>query len=164
MKIAILYHSESGNTKQVAQIIAKGAHIDQSIEIQCMELARLDEQFITDASAVILGSPTYCGSCSWQVKRWLDTTTLDLSGKLGSVFATENYLGGGADVAELSMAAHLLVHGMLVYAAGVTQGAPFTHYGAVTIKAGDAWQQERARQFGRRVAEKARELFSTEAT
>lgn len=30
------------------------------------------------------------------MKKWFDTTKVDLEGKLGSVFATENYLGGGA--------------------------------------------------------------------
>ena len=158
MKIAILFHSESGNTEQVAKVIADGANIAENIDIQIME-EEIDPQFIADAKAVIIGSPTYCGSFSWQLKQWFDTTSLDLAGKLGSVFATENYLGGGADVAELSMAGHMLVRGMLVYAAGFTKGDPFTHYGAVTIKDGDEWQRHRATLFGQRVAEKALEVF-----
>ena len=162
MKIAIVYHSESGNTEKVAHIIAEGARIHDALEVQTMSLDHLDEAFISDAHAVIFGCPTYCGSFSWQMKKWFDTTDLNLAGKLGSVFATENYLGGGADVAELGMVGHILVRGMLAYSAGIGKGNPFTHYGAVTVKSGDDWHQNRARLFGQRIAEKAMELFGKE--
>lgn len=159
MNIAIVYHSESGNTEKIAQIIAEGAKIHESLDVRAMRLDQLDEQFIANARAVIFGCPTYCGSFSWQMKKWFDTTSLNLAGKLGSVFATENYLGGGADVAELSLVGHMLVRGMLAYSAGVSKGQPFTHLGAVTVKTGDDWQQNRARLLGQRVAEKTLELF-----
>jgi NAD(P)H dehydrogenase (quinone) len=159
MNIAIIYHSQSGNTQKLADIIADGAKINDNLEVKTMSVDNIDEQFVSEARAVIFGCPTYCGSFSWQIKKWFDTTNLNLEGKLGSVFATENFLGGGADVAELGMAGHMLVRGMLVYSAGFTKGDPFTHYGAVAIKAGDDWQQNRARLLGQRVAEKAVELF-----
>ena len=159
MNIAIIYHSQSGNTQKIAHIIAEGAKINDTLNVKTMSIDSINEQFVSEAQAVIFGSPTYCGSFSWQMKKWFDTTNIDLAGKLGSVFATENYLGGGADVAELGMVGHMLVRGMLAYSAGFTKGDPFTHYGAVTIKEGDDWQQHRARLLGQRVAEKAVELF-----
>ncbi|TCL70943.1 NAD(P)H dehydrogenase (quinone) [Hydrogenispora ethanolica] len=160
MKIAIIYHSQGGNTKKVAQLIAEGAKISEAIEVAAMSIGRLDEEFINEAKAVIFGCPTYYGTFSWQMKKWFDTTKIDLEGKLGSVFATENYLGGGADVAELGLIGHMLIRGMLVYSAGCAKAGPITHYGAVTIKDGDEWQQRRARLLGKRVAEKAWELFA----
>jgi len=159
LKIAIIYHSESGNTAGVAQIIAEGARISDAVEVQVMSIQQVDKAFVEEARAVILGTPTYAGTFSWQIKQWLDTSQVKLADKLGGVFATENYMGGGADVAELSLIGHLLVKGMVVYSAGASRGQPYTHYGAVTIKAGDEAQQERARVFGRRIAEKALELF-----
>jgi NAD(P)H dehydrogenase (quinone) len=159
MNIAIIYHSQSGNTQKIAHIIAEGAKINDTLNVRTMSIDSIDEQFVSEAHVVIFGCPTYCGSFSWQMKKWFDTTNIDLAGKLGSVFATENYLGGGADVAELGMVGHMLVRGMLVYSAGFTKGEPFTHYGAVVIKDGDDWQQNRARLLGQRVAEKAVELF-----
>lgn len=159
MNIAIIYHSQGGNTQKVAHIIAEGAKINDNLDVRAMNIDSIDEQFVFEAQAVIFGCPTYCGSFSWQMKKWFDTTNIDLAGKLGSVFATENYLGGGADVAELGMVAHMLVRGMLAYSAGFTKGDPFTHYGAVVIKEGDDWQQNRARLLGQRVAEKTVELF-----
>jgi NAD(P)H dehydrogenase (quinone) len=93
------------------------------------------------------------------MKKWLDQTKNRLAGKLGAVFATENYLGGGADFAELSLIGCLLVYGMIVYSAGASRGDPLTHFGAVCIRDGDEKQKERARIFGKRIAEKAVELF-----
>ena len=101
IEIAILYHSESGNTADVATCIRDGALEIEGVSAALMPLDDIDEDLVTRADAVIVGFPTYAGSCSWQIKRWVDTTKLKLAGKIGAVFATENYLGGGADVAEL---------------------------------------------------------------
>lgn len=159
MKIAVLYHSESGNTKKIAELIAEGAAAAGS-EVRTMSIDVVDEDFVAAAEAVVLGCPTYYGTYSWQIKKWVDTTKIKLADKLGSVFATANGFGGGAEAAELGLAGMLLAKGMLVYSAGVAKGTPFTHFGAVAVKDGDAAQQERAKLFGRRVAEKAAELFA----
>jgi NAD(P)H dehydrogenase (quinone) len=160
MKIAIIYHSESGNTAKVAAIIAEGAQLSAAIEVKTMSIDKIDAEYVAASQAVIFGCPTYYGTFSWQMKKWFDTKgKLSLAGKLGSVFATANHIGGGAEIAELGMAAHLLVNGMLVYTPGTSQGAPYLHYGAVSIKDGDEFQQARARILGQRVAEKALELF-----
>ena len=159
MKIAIIYHTETGNTERVAALIAQGATESTGAEVRCFRIDAVDETFVGEARAVVVGGPTYAGTCSWQLKRWIDTNRVRLAGKLGSAFATANYLGGGADAAELVMVAALLVRGCLVYAAGASEGQPFTHFGAVTIKDGDEAQRERARIFGARIARKARELW-----
>ncbi len=163
MKVAVIYHSQSGNTRKLAEAIAAGAAASDAVEARAMDLGQIDEAYVAEAKAVIFGCPTYCGSYSWQIKQWFDTTRVSLAGKIGSAFATENYLGGGADLAALGLAGCMLVHGMLVYSAGFTQEGPITHYGAVAIKAGDEWQQQRARLLGQRVAAKALELFAAAA-
>lgn len=159
MKISIIYHSETGNTKRVAEIIAQGAELSEKIEVKCMSIEDMDNDFLDQSKAVFFGCPVYCGNFSWQMKKWLDITKNKLAGKLGAVFATENHLGGGADLAELSIIGSLLVYGMLVYSAGTCEGNPFTHFGSVCIKDGDEKQKERAKIFGKRIAKKAVELF-----
>ncbi len=159
MKISIIYHSGTGNTKKVAELIAEGARLDGKIEVRTMSIDAVDGEFVESSAAVIVGCPTHRGSFSWQMKKWIGTTKLKLAGKLGSVFATEAYIGGGADFAELELVAHFLVMGLLVYSAGAGRGQPFTHFGAVAIQDGDDAQKERARIFGQRIAEKALELF-----
>jgi NAD(P)H dehydrogenase (quinone) len=159
MKISVIYHSESKNTQKVAELIANGARITDEVEVKCMPIEDVDSDFLNASKAVFFGSPVYCGSYSWQMKKWLDTNNNKIAGKLGAVFATENHIGGGADLAELSLIGSLLVYGMVIYSAGASQGDPYTHFGAVCIREGDEKQKERARIFGSRIAKKAVALF-----
>ena len=160
VKIAIVYYSKSGNTKKVADLIAEGANTIENIEAKCMSIEEIDTEFLMEAKTAIFGSPTITGTYSWQMKQWLDTTReIKFGGKLGAVFATANFVGGGAEVAELAMIAELLVKGMLVYSSGAAEGQPFIHYGPVCIQAGDEGQKERATIFGERIAKKTVELF-----
>ena len=160
MKISIVYHSESGNTKTVADIIAKGILSIDGIEVKPMPITNIDEDFLSQSVAIVFGSPTYAGTFSYQMKKWMDTVSLKrFEGKLGAVFATENYLGGGADVALMGMVGHLLIGGMLIYSGGAAHGHPYTHFGAVCIRNGDEFQQQRALIFGEKIGKKAKELF-----
>ncbi len=161
MKLSIIYHSESGNTAEVADIIAEGARNAGHVEVRCMNIGDIDVDFVKQSSALIFGTPTYLATFSWQMKKFIDTElkSLDVEGKLCGVFATENYLGGGADVAELSLIGQLLVRGVLAYSVGASKGQPYTHLGVVTRKMGDDFEKERAMLFGKRFTEKALELF-----
>lgn len=160
MKLSIIYHSESENTKTVAGVVAQGA-MDRGLDVKCMSIEEVDIDYVVSSDVVLFGTPTYMGTMSWQMKKFIDTELgpLKLSGKLGGVFATENFLGGGADFAEISILAQLLVKGMLIYSGGAAKGKPYTHFGAVSIQKGNEFEQERARLFGERMAEKGVELF-----
>ncbi len=162
MKISVIYHSQSGNTKRIAEIIAEGARLGGEVEVKSMSIDEVDEPFAESSKAIIVGCPTHRGAFSWQMKKWIGTTKLKFAGKLGSVFATEAYIGGGADFAEMELVAHFLVMGMLVYSGGTSWGQPYTHYGAIAIKDGDEAQRERARIFGERISRKTLELFGKE--
>lgn len=159
MKIAIIYHSGGGNTKEISQIIADRAKISSGIEAKPMSIGSVNKEYVEQSKVVIFGCPTYYGTFSWQIKKWFDTTKIDLEGKLGSAFVTENYLGGGAEVAEMGLIGYMLIKGMIIYSAGCAKEGPITHYGAVNIKSGDEWQKRRAMLLGKRVAEKAVEIF-----
>jgi NAD(P)H dehydrogenase (quinone) len=158
MTISIIYHSETGNTRAVGELIAEGIR-EADAQAVLMGIDEIDQAVVEESRAVVVGFPIYAGSMSWQIKRWLDTTKIKFAGKLASVYATENHVGGGADLAELVILGGLMVRGALAYSAGASRGQPFTHYGAVAIKDGDEHQKERARIFGRRVAEQALELW-----
>ena len=115
MKIAIIYHSESGNTRKVAGLIAAGAKVRDDIEVKTMSIDAVDKAFVAEAKAVILGTPTYGGTYSWQMKKWLDTGKIKLADKLGSTFATANFIGGGVGAAELALVHQMLVKVMREY-------------------------------------------------
>ena len=161
MKVSILYHSETGNTRKMADLVLEGALRVEGIEARAMSLNEIDEDYIADSSAVIFGSPTYCGMLSWQIKKFLDTTNIDLAGKLCGVFASQNWPGGGgADFTELTIIAAALVHGMLVYSGGGSEGHPFLHFGAVSRKAPDEeLYRDRCLHLGEVIAKKAKQLF-----
>lgn len=160
MKISILYHSESGNTEKVAGIIRSGCLNVDGIQVKVMSIKEADIEFVNSSQAIILGCPTYTGDISWQMKSFLDTNKkIDYKDKLGAVFATEKFIGGGADSGLITLISHLLVKGMVVYSGGASLGQPYTHFGAVCIESGNKEQQKRAAIFGERIAKKTVELF-----
>jgi NAD(P)H dehydrogenase (quinone) len=161
MKIAVIYHSETGNTQAMAELVRDGCQQIAGVEARCMSIDQVDSAYVKEARAVIFGSPTYEGTCSWQMKKHLDTGPGGLAGKLAGVFVSQNWPGGGGgSFAEMSIIAALLVHGMLVYSGGISQGAPFLHFGAVSTKAPrEELYRERCAKLGRNLATKAVELF-----
>lgn len=163
MKISIIYFSETGNTETVAKYIAAGAEAADA-EVRLFNLNTdegVDEEYVSDCSAVIFGTPTYTANMCWQMKKWLDTNwSVKLGGKLGSVFATENSPnGGGAELAIMSVVSQLLVKGMLVYSSGAECGRPFIHIGPTVVRESISDKEELCRLFGQRIAQKAASLF-----
>ena len=73
--ISVVYHSGYGHTKRVAEAIAAGAGatlfaIDAEGNLPPSAWEALDA-----ADAIILGSPTYMGSVSWQFKKFADASS-----------------------------------------------------------------------------------------
>jgi NAD(P)H dehydrogenase (quinone) len=163
MKIAIVYHSETGNTKRMAELVKKGCDSVSNIESKTMSINDADESYIASANAVIMGSPTYEGTLSWQMKKLLDTISVNLEGKLGGVFASQNWPGGGgADLTEITIIAGMLVRGMMIYSGGISRGRPFLHFGAVSEKSPSGLYEERCIKLGENIATKAKELGGKE--
>lgn len=163
MKISILYHSVTGNTKKQAELVELGVRQVEGVEVKLMLIDSPDNDWIRESVAVIFGCPTYEGSCSWQMKRYFDEMEVNFSGKLAGVFTTQNWPGGGgADFTEMTMIAAGLTLGMLVYSGGVEQGYPPIHFGAVSQKAPTLpIDRERAVKLGKNIAVMANKLFST---
>ena len=91
MKIAIVYHSETGNTEHMAELIQQGCERVEGVEVRLMPVDEIDTAYLDEACAVVFGCPTYEGTCSWQMKQLLDTISVNLAGKLGGVFASQNW-------------------------------------------------------------------------
>jgi NAD(P)H dehydrogenase (quinone) len=161
VKIAVIYHSETGNTQQMAELVRQGCEQVEGVEARLMPVADVDDEYVAASSAVILGSPTYEGSCTWQMKRYLDSAAKGLAGKLCGVFASQNWPGGGgASFAEMTIIAGLLVRGGIVYSGGISEGRPYLHFGAVSARAPqEELYRERCLKLGENIARKASELF-----
>jgi NAD(P)H dehydrogenase (quinone) len=161
MKVSILYHSVSGNTEKIADLIKKGVIETENVEAKCMSIENLDEKFIEESKLIFMGTPTYTGSLTWQMSKFIETNKINWKNKVCSVFATEKFLGGGADFAELSIIAHMLVKGMFVYSVGASEGLPYTHFGAICLDDGsnDIEQTKRAVIYGSRVTKNVLKEF-----
>jgi len=161
MKISVIYHSETGNTQKMAELVCEGCLKVPGVEVKSMPVDDVAASYLTDSQAIIFGSPTYEGTCSWQMKKFFDTGPVGLSGKLGGVFVSQNWPGGGgASFAEMTIIAAMLVHGMMVYSGGAACGPPYLHFGAVSRKAPDNdLYRERCIKLGENIAQKAIDLF-----
>jgi NAD(P)H dehydrogenase (quinone) len=74
-KIVVVFHSGYGHTRKQAEAVAKGAGaellpIDAEGNLTETQWAALDA-----ADAIIMGSPTYMGTVSWQFKKFADASS-----------------------------------------------------------------------------------------
>lgn len=160
MKLAIIYFSKTGKTKEMAEVIANGMKSEEGIEAGVFDIENIDYDFIKESKAVVFGTPTYYANTCWQIKKWFDESRdCNLEGKIGAVFATADYAQGGASTAMLTIINHLMVKGMLVYSGGSALGQPYLHLGAVALKENFEESKENFEIFGERIAKKAKELF-----
>ena len=165
MDISIIYHSETGNTAKMAELVAHGCERVPEANPRAMPLEDVDLSFLRGSAAVIFGSPTHGANLSWQLKRFLEELDRDvLAGKLGAVFVSQNWPGGGgASFAEMGIIATLLVRGMLIYSGGLSAGDPPLHFGAVSHRAPeDELNRSRCTKLGENIASKAAELFGSD--
>ncbi len=162
MKTAIVYVSKTGNTEKAARFIKEGIQSTEGVEVRLMNLfseETVDAEYLKDCSVVIFGTPTYNSSMAWQLKKWFDTDRSKLAGKLGGAFATANFIQGGLDLAISEVLHHMLVKGMVVYSSGTASGSPFIHLGPAAIAAEIEQNKVLFTTFGKRLADKAKELF-----
>ncbi len=76
--IAVVYYSGYGHTTKLAEAILKGINgknaqliaIDENGDITASQWQALDS-----ASAIVMGSPTYMGTVSWQFKKFADASS-----------------------------------------------------------------------------------------
>ena len=161
MKISILYFSKTGKTAEMAREIAAGVEQVPGCQAGVFALEELDLEFVRDSAAVLVGTPTWVASTTWQVKKFFDEDSKDcaLAGKLGGAFATANYPQGGADIALQTILEHMLVKGMVVYSSGASLGQPYIHLGPVALRDNFDQSRELFRIYGQRMARKTQELF-----
>ncbi len=79
-KILVLYHSNSGNTKQMAQHVADGARQLSGTDVRLRDISEADHTDLTWCDGMALGSPTNYGTVSWQMKKWWMNSRLRTGG------------------------------------------------------------------------------------
>ena len=74
-KVAVVFHSGYGHTLRMAQAVADGAGADLVAIDADGNVTEAGWATLNAADAIIMGSPTYMGSVSWQFKKFADATS-----------------------------------------------------------------------------------------
>lgn len=147
MNVLIVYHSDYGNTKKMADAIAAGCKASEpEVPVVLQEATSVSLDEMVAADVIVFGTPVHMGSMAWQVKQLIDRAGKLwmeglLEGKVGGVFATGGGFGGaggGVESTMISLHSHFLEHGMVVvgfpkslpgYADGGSQWGPYGRSG-----------------------------------
>lgn len=133
--VLVQYYSETGHTREMADLVAEGAARVTGINVR---LKSLDECALEDVlwcDGLALGAPTHLGSIPWRVKKWWDEKVEaawgKIDGKFGCAFSSEGGLGGGAELTCMGLMTVLINYGFLVFGATDYVAPRYTlHYGA----------------------------------
>jgi len=74
-KVAVVFHSGYGHTLRMAQAVAEGAGAELVAIDAEGNLTEANWETLNAADAIIMGSPTYMGSVSWQFKKFADASS-----------------------------------------------------------------------------------------
>ena len=145
IKILVLYDSNTGNTRKMAELVASGASGKPSAEVRLLHVSEAGPENLKWCDGLALGSPTNYGTVSWKLKKWWDDLPTELwdtiNGKMGCAFSSSGGWGGGNELTCLTLLTILMNYGFSVF--GVTEYVAdhFTlHYGAVS--AGEPREQK----------------------
>lgn len=201
IKVQVIFYSMYGHVFKMAQAVSEGVKQVSGAEVSLYQVAELIPDDIlekygakaakasfanvpvaavdklTEADAIIFGTPTRFGNMAAQMRNFLDQTGAlwgkgALVGKVGSVFASTGTQHGGQETTITSFHSTLLHHGMIIvgvpytesgltYMDGISGGTP---YGATTLAGSDGKRQPSenelkiARFQGKHVAEIATKL------
>ncbi len=154
-KILVVYHTGTGNTEKMAELIREGIE-SEGVEAACRKASETKPEELLDYDGIIIGSPTYYGTMAWEVKQLLDHSVSfhgSLQGKIAGAFASSANLGGGNETTVTDILHALLIHGMVVQ--GNSSGA---HYGPVSVGPPDENSRASCLDFGGQYARLAKKL------
>lgn len=151
----VIYYSRSGNTKEMAQIIAKAMN-DADLKTECKSVDKVKADDLPGYDAIVIGSPTYYGQMAGPIKQLIDELVSrhgELDGKVGGAFTSSANIGGGNETTIMGIIEGMLIAGMVV------QGDPNgDHYGPVSIGKPDERVREQCTRRGQRIAELTKTL------
>ena len=163
MKLSVIYHSETGKTRRMAEIIARGMNSVEGAEARAFSIDELDQAFAAESRCIVFGAPIYGAYISGKMADFLmkGTRQIGLAGKLAGAFTTARYVHGGGDLGIQEILNRCMLAGALTYSGGGTCGMPVIHLGPVAISDTMPIEQfdDTFETFGRRMAQKALELF-----
>lgn len=153
-EILVLYYSQYGATKQLAQLIARGVESVSGVTARIRSVPKVStvceqtaasipesgsayvtKEDLAECIGIALGSPVRFGNMSASMKYFWDSTSAEwlggtLIGKPACVFTSSSSLHGGQESCLLSMMLPLLHHGMCII------GLPYSNSELITTTTG----------------------------
>lgn len=154
-KAIVIYYSRTGNTKEMAEIIAAAMN-DSGLPTECKPVDKVKADDLLTFDAIVVGSPTYYGHMAAPIKQLFDDTVRfhgKLDGKVAAAFSSAANIGGGNETTIIGIIEAMLIAGMVV--AGDPQG---DHYGPVSIGKPDDRVRQQCTRRGQRIAELTKKL------
>lgn len=136
--VVIVYYSEKGHTKAMAEAVAQGARTLADTQVRLLTVDKADDEDLLWADAVIVGSPVHSANVAAPIQEFLSHMPWDqqMKDKVGAAFVTGGGMSSGEELAQLNILHSMLIYNMIVVggptwqqafgASGVTEEEPFT--------------------------------------
>lgn len=147
MKAVIIYHSRTGTTKKMAEIIHEEIK-NNGIDADIFSVESIKPHQLLTYDGIVIGSPTYYGTLAAPIKQFLDDSVSfhgKLDGKSGMAFASSANVAGGNETTVISILEAMLIHGMVIQ--GDFKG---DHYGPAAVGKVDKRCEENCRRQAQR--------------
>jgi NAD(P)H dehydrogenase (quinone) len=158
-EILIVYYSRTGNTKILAEAVARGA---KEIEGTIVKISSVDSASIKDvqsADAIIIGSPVYNANVVPKIQEFINRWPFKnspLKNKVGAAFVTAGGISAGEEIVLTNILKSMLIFGMIIVGGDDWQSA----FGASAIVSEKPFSKninqhfiQKAENLGKRVAE-----------
>jgi NAD(P)H dehydrogenase (quinone) len=153
MQVLVIYFSRSGNTRKLAEAIAKGVEGEKGVTCALKAVSEVAGEDFLASAGIIAGSPVYFGTMAAELKQVFDkfvSIRKKMGDKVGAAFATSGDETGGKETTIMSIIQAFLIYGMIIV------GDPLDatgHYGVACAGTPDEGTLENARKLGKRVAQ-----------
>jgi NAD(P)H dehydrogenase (quinone) len=115
--VLIVYYTQGGHTRAMAEAVAKGARSVREVDVKLLTIAETSKKDILAADAIIVGSPVYNANVAPEVASFLNGWPFEgapLRDKIGAAFVTGGGISAGEELAQLTILHSMLIFGMMV--------------------------------------------------
>ncbi len=152
MQVLVLYYSKGGNTKKLAETVAKGVE-STGVTAVLKNTQEVTKDDFLNSNGVIAGSPVYFGVMAWELKKIFDEfvgTRRKMEDKVGAAFATGGHHTGGKETTMMSIIQCMFIYGMIIVGDPMSASG---HYGVGCVGKPDQSAEDDGFKLGARVAE-----------
>jgi len=125
-KVYVVYHSKYGHTKLQAEAVLRGAAGVPGVAATLFTVEEATEKIddLDGADAIIFGSPTYMGSMSADMKKFLEVAakkwfTLAWKDKVAGAFTNSSGFAGDKQNTLIGFVVNAMQHGMIYVGLGL---------------------------------------------